>query len=315
MIYRIKNAVIAVLILLCAQAGAASLSDIQVSNGEQQARITLSFIGEPEYAYSQDGKRTVALDIRQTGVIQGLPLQFSGNNLVKTIRAGTPKDAQSLRLLVDLTENGKTEAVKRQNGGNYTVIFTINADVPPPPPPVVAKRVESAPRPTEPARNPFKSSDDRLTGVTSSNTVTRPAARASAGAGDVLANSQSDPYLSQAVLDLQFGHSQRVGYDVATNVLSQLDGVGSLHKRRPEHASLGVLRSPDIPSILVETGFISNHGEERLLASDRYQQQIADAIYRGLRKYFAAHPIQSAPQGGPGQTASTNQPGAITAAN
>ncbi len=440
MIYRIKNAVIAALILLCAQAGAASLSDIQVSNGEQQARITLSFIGEPEYAYSQDGKRTVALDIRQTGVIQGLPLQFSGNNLVKTIRAGTPKDAQSLRLLVDLTENGKTEAVKRQNGGNYTVIFTINADVPPPPPPpVVAKRVESAPRPTEPARNLFKSSDDRLTGVTSSNTVTRPAARASAGAGDkvviaidaghggqdpgaigpggtreknvtiaiarklrtllnndpmfkgvltrdgdyfisvmgrsdvarkqnanflvsihadaapnrdatgasvwvlsnrransemanwleqhekqsellggagdVLANSQSDPYLSQAVLDLQFGHSQRVGYDVATNVLSQLDGVGSLHKRRPEHASLGVLRSPDIPSILVETGFISNHGEERLLASDRYQQQIADAIYRGLRKYFAEHPIQSAPQGGPGQTASTNQPGAITAAN
>lgn len=55
MIYRIKNAVIAALILLCAQAGAASLSDIQVSNGEQQARITLSFIGEPEYAYSQDG--------------------------------------------------------------------------------------------------------------------------------------------------------------------------------------------------------------------------------------------------------------------
>lgn len=57
------------------------------------------------------------------------------------------------------------------------------------------------------------------------------------GAGDVLANSQSDPYLSQAVLDLQFGHSQRVGYDVATNVLNQLQGIGALHKRRPEHAS------------------------------------------------------------------------------
>ncbi|ECG8589729.1 N-acetylmuramoyl-L-alanine amidase AmiB [Salmonella enterica subsp. salamae] len=438
MINRIKNAVMAALILLCAQAGAASLSDIQVSNGEQQARITLSFIGEPEYAYSQDGKRTVALDIKQTGVIQGLPLQFSGNNLVKAIRAGTPKDAQSLRLLVDLTENGKTEAVKRQNGGNYTVVVTINADVLPPPP-AVAKRVESAPRPTEPVRNPFKSANDRITGVTSGNTATRPAARASAGAGDkvviaidaghggqdpgaigpdgtreknvtiaiarklrtllnndpmfkgvltrdgdyfisvmgrsdvarkqnanflvsihadaapnrsatgasvwvlsnrransemanwleqhekqsellggagdVLANSQSDPYLSQAVLDLQFGHSQRVGYDVATSVLSQLDDVGSLHKRRPEHASLGVLRSPDIPSILVETGFISNHGEERLLASDRYQQQIAEAIYRGLRQYFEAHPVQSAPPGGPGQTVSINPPGGIAAAN
>ena len=189
MIYRIRNGLVAMLVLLCAQAGAASLSDIQVSNGDRQARITLSFIGDPDYAFSHEGKRTVALDIKQTGVIQGLPLMFSGNNLVKTIRSGTAKDPQSLRLMVDLTENGKTEAVKRQNGGNYTVVFTINADTPPPPPPapVVAKRVETpvvTPRPTEPARNPFKTNNDRTTAVTSSNTVTRPAARATSSSGD-----------------------------------------------------------------------------------------------------------------------------------
>ena len=438
MIYRIRNWLMATLVLLCAQAGAASLSDLQVSNGDQQARITLSFIGDPEYAVSQDGKRTVALDIKQTGVIQGLPLLFSGNNLVKSIRSGTPKDAQSLRLVVDLTENGKAEAVKRQNGGNYTVVFTINADAPPPPPPppVVVKRVEApivAPRPVEPARNPFKAENDRTTAVTNSNTSTRPAARASTsngdkvviaidaghggqdpgaigpggtreknvtiavarklrsllnddpmfkgvltrdgdyfisvmgrsdvarkqnanflvsihadaapnrdatgasvwvlsnrransemagwleqhekqsellgGAGDVLANSQSDPYLSQAVLDLQFGHSQRVGYDVATSMIGQLERIGSMHKRRPEHASLGVLRSPDIPSVLVETGFISNNSEERLLASDDYQQQLAEAIYKGLRNYFQAHPMQTGPQGAPAQTASAISPG------
>lgn len=436
MIYRIRNWLMATLVLLCAQAGAASLSDLQVSNGDQQARITLSFIGDPEYAVSQDGKRTVALDIKQTGVIQGLPLLFSGNNLVKSIRSGTPKDAQSLRLVVDLTENGKAEAVKRQNGGNYTVVFTINADAPPPPPPVVAKRVEApivAPRPVEPARNPFKAENDRTTAVTNSNTSTRPAARASTsngdkvviaidaghggqdpgaigpggtreknvtiavarklrsllnddpmfkgvltrdgdyfisvmgrsdvarkqnanflvsihadaapnrdatgasvwvlsnrransemagwleqhekqsellgGAGDVLANSQSDPYLSQAVLDLQFGHSQRVGYDVATSMIGQLERIGSMHKRRPEHASLGVLRSPDIPSVLVETGFISNNSEERLLASDDYQQQLAEAIYKGLRNYFQSHPMQTGPQGAPAQTASAISPG------
>ncbi|MDM2896901.1 N-acetylmuramoyl-L-alanine amidase AmiB [Citrobacter sp. Cpo030] len=438
MIYRIRNWLMATLVLLCAQAGAASLSDLQVSNGDQQARITLSFIGDPEYAVSQDGKRTVALDIKQTGVIQGLPLLFSGNNLVKSIRSGMPKDAQSLRLVVDLTENGKAEAVKRQNGGNYTVVFTINADAPPPPPPppVVAKRVEApivAPRPVEPARNPFKAENDRTTAVTNSNTSTRPAARASSsngdkvviaidaghggqdpgaigpggtreknvtiavarklrsllnddpmfkgvltrdgdyfisvmgrsdvarkqnanflvsihadaapnrdatgasvwvlsnrransemagwleqhekqsellgGAGDVLANSQSDPYLSQAVLDLQFGHSQRVGYDVATSMIGQLERIGSMHKRRPEHASLGVLRSPDIPSVLVETGFISNNSEERLLASDDYQQQLAEAIYKGLRNYFQAHPMQTGPQGAPAQTASAISPG------
>lgn len=436
MIYRIRNWLMATLVLLCAQAGAASLSDLQVSNGNQQARITLSFIGEPEYAVSQDGKRTVALDIKQTGVIQGLPLLFSGNNLVKSIRSGTPKDAQSLRLVVDLTENGKAEAVKRQNGGNYTVVFAIKADAPPPPPPVVVKRVETpvvAPRPAEPARNPFKAENDRTTMVTNSNTSTRPVARASTGsgekvviaidaghggqdpgaigpggtreknvtiavarklrsllnddpmfkgvltrdgdyfisvmgrsdvarkqnanflvsihadaapnrdatgasvwvlsnrransemagwleqhekqsellggAGDVLANSQSDPYLSQAVLDLQFGHSQRVGYDVATSMIGQLERIGSMHKRRPEHASLGVLRSPDIPSVLVETGFISNNSEERLLASDDYQQQLAEAIYKGLRNYFQAHPMQTGPQGAPAQTASAISPG------
>ena len=432
MISRVKGWLLAATVLLCANAGAASLSDIQVSNGDSQARITFSFMGDPEYAFSQIDSHSVALDIKQSGVIQGLPLQFSGNNLVKRIRSGTPKDDQSLRLVVDLTEKGKTQAVKQKNGANYTVVFTINADVPPPPPPapVVAKRVEEpvyTPRPSEPARNPFKSQNDRITAATSSNTVTRPAATARrtsvsgdkviiaidaghggqdpgaigpggtkeknvtiaiarklrsllnddpmfkgvltrdgdyfisvmgsihadaapnrnatgasvwvlsnrransemanwleehekqsellGGAGDVLANSQSDPYLSQAVLDLQFGHSQRVGYDVATNVLNQLQSVGVLHKRRPEHASLGVLRSPDIPSILVETGFISNNGEERLLGSDGFQQQIADAIYQGLRKYFDAHPLQSAPQGGGAQTASAALPGEMTATN
>ncbi|RPH28512.1 N-acetylmuramoyl-L-alanine amidase AmiB [Buttiauxella warmboldiae] len=432
MILRIKSGLMAIaLLLLMAQASAASLADIQVSNGDSQARIAFSFMGDPEYAFSQDEKKSVVLDIKQTGVIRGLPLLFSGNNLVKSIRSGQPKESGSLRLVVDLTEPGKTRAVKQQNGSNYTVIFTINADAPPPPP-VVAKRVEAPPvtRSTEPAKNPFNS--QKVTGAISSNTALYPARtqrtttqsdtvvvaidaghggqdpgaigpggtkeknvtisiarklrsllnddpmfkgvltrdgdyfisvmgrsevarkqnanilvsvhadaapnrdatgasvwvlsnrRANSemagwleqhekqsellgGAGDVLANSQADPYLSQAVLDLQFGHSQRVGYDVATKVLAQMQRVGSLHKRRPEHASLGVLRSPDIPSVLVETGFISNNSEERLLDSDDYQQKIAQAIYQGLRDYFQAHPLQSAPE--PDQTARSQRAG------
>ncbi|MDR0217709.1 MAG: N-acetylmuramoyl-L-alanine amidase AmiB [Enterobacteriaceae bacterium] len=115
------------------------------------------------------------------------------------------------------------------------------------------------------------------------------------GAGNALANG-SDPFLSQAVLDLQFGHSQRVGYDVAVQVLQQLTRIGSLHKRTPEHASLGVLRSPDIPSILVETGFISNSSEEKLLGSEQYQEKLAQAIHSGLRQHFQANPLQAAPK-------------------
>lgn len=89
---------------------------------------------------------------------------------------------QSLRLLVDLTADGKTRAVKQQNGSNYTVVFTINADAPPPPPPppqpVVVRQAErpmaQPVRPSEPARNPFKADNDRLTAVTSTSSVTRP---------------------------------------------------------------------------------------------------------------------------------------------
>ncbi|MBW5408549.1 N-acetylmuramoyl-L-alanine amidase [Morganella morganii] len=114
------------------------------------------------------------------------------------------------------------------------------------------------------------------------------------GAGDALANG-ADPYLSQAVLDLQFGNSQRVGYAVAQDVIRQLRRIGKVHKSTPEHASLGVLRSPDIPSILVETGFISNSTEEQLLGSDTYQEQVAAAIHGGLRAYFTANPLQAAP--------------------
>lgn len=116
------------------------------------------------------------------------------------------------------------------------------------------------------------------------------------GASDLLANSQADPYLSHTLLDLQFGHSQRVSYDIALKMLHQLQNVCMIHKHQPEHASLGVLRSPDIPSLLVETGFISNIREEKLLGNSIYQEKIASALHLGLRAYFLTHPISTKPK-------------------
>ncbi|RPD96263.1 N-acetylmuramoyl-L-alanine amidase AmiB [Candidatus Pantoea deserta] len=416
MIARMKSALLLALCLVAAPSLAASLSDIKVENGDSQATVTLSFAGQPVYGYFPlRNPDRVVLDIRQSGVIQGLPLNFSGENIVKRIRTSTPKDKESIRLVFELTQPGKTRAVTQRNGSSYNVVFTIQG----------SRRVtQAAPTistaaatPRTSAANPFNPS--QTTSVSNTNTTTRPgnavptsndtvivaidaghggqdpgatgqrglheknvtiaiarklkvllnndpmfkgvltrdgdyfisvmgrsevarkenanllvsihadsapshsASGASVwvlsnrransemanwleqrekqsellgGAGDLLANSQADPYLSQAVLDLQFGHSQRVGYDVAIKVLQQLRGVSPLHKRLPEHASLGVLRSPDIPSLLVETGFISNTSEERLLGSSAYQDKIAMAIYKGLRNYFLAHPLQSLPK-------------------
>lgn len=110
------------------------------------------------------------------------------------------------------------------------------------------------------------------------------------GGGDVLSANNEDQYLSMAVLDLQFSHSQKEGYDVANRVLKELSKVTTLHKNRPEHASLAVLKSPDIPSLLVETGFITNPSEERLLNTKGHQRKLADAVYRGVLAYFNEKP-------------------------
>lgn len=105
------------------------------------------------------------------------------------------------------------------------------------------------------------------------------------GAGNVLA-SHDEKYLNQTVLDLQFGHSQRAGYQLGQSILKRFGSFAKLSKSVPQHASLGVLRSPDIPSVLVETGFLSNHEEENKLATPAYRRQIANAIYRGLIDYY-----------------------------
>lgn len=416
-----------------------SLSDIKVSNAQREATVSVSFNGPPDYAFFPlHGPERVVLDVNQKGKVGGLPLNFSGQNLVKSIRSSAPKDAQSVRLVFDVTQRARTRVSTRQNGGVHTVVFTLTAEgsananvvrrttALTPAPVAMAQTTRQAPvaasespvRQAPGGTNPFSpkpsvvsgtateltprssrvsaGSGDRvvvaidaghggqdpgaigLNGLKEKNVTlaiarrlqglldddplfkpvltrngdyfisvmgrsdvarkqganvlvsihadaapNRSASGASVwvlsnrransemagwleqhekqsellgGAGDLLANSQADPYLSQAVLDLQFGHSQRVGYDVAVKVLQQMQSVGSLHKRRPEHASLGVLRSPDIPSLLVETGFISNSTEERLLGSSAHQGRIAQAIHNGLRNYFLAHPLQADPK-------------------
>ena len=99
-----------------------------------------------------------------------------------------------------------------------------------------------------------------------------------------------DKYLAQTLLDLSqtatIDHSLRLG----SAVLGELGQVNTLHKAQVEQASFAVLKSPDIPSILVETAFISNPEEERRLNDDAYQDKLARAILGGIKRYLAKHP-------------------------
>lgn len=110
------------------------------------------------------------------------------------------------------------------------------------------------------------------------------------GAGKVIAEAEPNPYLAQTILDLSWDNSRSEGYNIGEEVLNQIGRVARLHKSKPVHASLAVLKAPDIPSLLIETGFISNHLEEKQLSSRAYQRQIATAIFRGVRGYYADNP-------------------------
>lgn len=108
---------------------ASSLSDIKVSNAQREATVSVSFNGPPDYAFFPlHGPDRVVLDVNQKGKVGGLPLNFSGQNLVKSIRSSAPKDAQSVRLVFDLTQRAKTRVSTRQNGSVHTVVFTITAE-------------------------------------------------------------------------------------------------------------------------------------------------------------------------------------------
>lgn len=98
-----------------------------------------------------------------------------------------------------------------------------------------------------------------------------------------------DRELRRVLLDLSTSAQIRDSAKLAGEVLTALEGVGRLHKREAEQAAFAVLKAPDVPSILVETAFISNPEEERRLADPRHQQRLADAIFSGIEAYLIRH--------------------------
>ncbi len=104
-----------------------------------------------------------------------------------------------------------------------------------------------------------------------------------------------DRHLAQTLLDLSQTAQINDSLKLARSVLSELGGINTLHKAQVEQASFAVLKAPDIPSILVETAFISNPEEEKRLNDEGYQDQMAQAIFKGVKRYFAKNPPLSRP--------------------
>jgi N-acetylmuramoyl-L-alanine amidase len=102
--------------------------------------------------------------------------------------------------------------------------------------------------------------------------------------------SNADTQVLRAMMDMSTAAQVRDSLKVGTEVLTRLGRVGRLHKQQVEQAGFAVLKAPDIPSILVETAFISNPEEEQRLRDPAYQARIVEALAAGIRRYFQRHP-------------------------
>ena len=109
------------------------------------------------------------------------------------------------------------------------------------------------------------------------------------GAGEVTLDDKDD-LLVGVLLDLSITASLSQSLEMGGKVLSAIEPINRLHKKQVEQASFAVLKSPDIPSLLVETGYISNPTEARRLATEQHQHRMAYAIFSGVRDYLSDNP-------------------------
>ena len=104
-----------------------------------------------------------------------------------------------------------------------------------------------------------------------------------------------DDVLAKVLWDLSMTNTTKDSLILGGYVLRELGRVGKLHRKHVEQAGFAVLKSPDMPSILIETAFLSNPTEEKLLRTRGYRQKLAAAIYKGIKRYLKQSPLQFSP--------------------
>lgn len=108
--------------------------------------------------------------------------------------------------------------------------------------------------------------------------------------GGVSVDERNDE-VGSVLLDMAQTGNKKASYTLARSILKQLGKLGDLHGKGVHSARFAVLKAPDIPSVLVETGFITNRGEEKKLRTAKYRAKLADAILTGVEEMFVAHPV------------------------
>ncbi|PWU29424.1 N-acetylmuramoyl-L-alanine amidase [Pseudomonas sp. RW407] len=154
----------------------------------------------------------------------------------------------------------------------------------------VSVHADAAPRRTASGASVFALSEHGATSTLARFMAQRENGADLIGASGNLPLQDKDPALAKVILDMSLNATIASSLDLGHSVLRSLGGITRLHQERVDQAGFAVLKSPDIPSILVETGFISNDADCRRLHDARHQQALAGAIFDGLHGYFRQRP-------------------------
>lgn len=154
----------------------------------------------------------------------------------------------------------------------------------------ISVHADAAPRLTASGASVFALSENGATSATARFMAQRENGADLIGATSLLNLKDKDPMLAGVILDMSMNATIAASLELGHTVLGSLEGVTTLHQKRVEQAGFAVLKSPDVPSILVETGFISNSRDSQRLVTARHQQAVADGLFEGLQRYFERNP-------------------------
>ena len=154
----------------------------------------------------------------------------------------------------------------------------------------ISVHADAAPRVTASGASVYALSEGGATSATARFMAQRENGADLLGATRLLNLKDKDPMLAGVILDMSMNATIASSLQLGNSVLGSLQNITSLHQKRVEQAGFAVLKSPDVPSILVETGFISNPRDAQRLVTARHQQAVADGLFEGLKRYFQKNP-------------------------
>jgi N-acetylmuramoyl-L-alanine amidase len=154
----------------------------------------------------------------------------------------------------------------------------------------ISVHADAAPRLTASGASVYCLSEGGATSATARFMAQRENGADLLGATSLLNLKDKDPMLAGVILDMSMNATIAASLQLGSTVLGSLADITTLHQKRVEQAGFAVLKSPDVPSILVETGFISNARDSQRLVTARHQQAVADGLFNGLQRYFEKNP-------------------------